>query len=70
MSGQVTIDQKFIDQVTPEITEAVLAQTRDGKIACETARKIAEDFDVPKLVVGAACNQAEVKVFGCGLGCF
>jgi len=70
MSGSVTIDQKFVDQVTPEIEAAVAAQTRDGKIACETARKIAEDFGVPKLVIGAACNKTGAKVFGCGLGCF
>lgn len=70
MSGTVVIDQKFVDQVTPEIMQAILDQTREGKIACETARKIAEDFGVPKLVVGAACNKASIKVFGCGLGCF
>jgi hypothetical protein len=70
MSGKVTIDQKFSDQLTSEIEAAVAAQAREGKIACETARKIAEDFDVPKLVIGAACNKAGLKVFGCGLGCF
>ncbi|MCL2331916.1 MAG: hypothetical protein FWC54_00270 [Actinomycetia bacterium] len=70
MSGQVTIDQKFYDQIRPEIEAAVASQAREGKISCETARKIAEEFDVPKLVVGAACNKANFKVFGCGLGCF
>jgi len=70
MSGSVEIDQKFYDQVTPEIEAAITAQAREGKIACETARKIAENFDVPKMVVGAACNKLGLKVFGCGLGCF
>ncbi len=70
MTGQVTIDQKFYDQITPEIEAALAAQAREGRVACETARKIAEDFGVPKMVLGAACNKAGYKVFGCGLGCF
>ncbi|MCL2654454.1 MAG: hypothetical protein FWD65_01970 [Coriobacteriia bacterium] len=70
MSGQVTIDQKFYDQITPEVAQAVAEKAHEGSIACEAARKIAEDFGVPRLVVGAACNQAKIKVNNCGLGCF
>ena len=70
MTGQVAIDQKFYDQVSPEIEAAVTAAARDGKIACETARKVAKDFNVPTLVIGAACNTTGLKIFGCGLGCF
>lgn len=64
------IEQKWVDQVTPEIVEAVKAKAVEGKITCPKARKLADDLGVANLVVGAAADQAGLRVENCDLGCF
>lgn len=53
-----------------EIQEAVKAGAVEGKITCPVARGIAEKCDVPYTVVGKTCNEMEIKIKGCSLGCF
>lgn len=44
----------------------------DGKqkLCCSDAFKIATDLDINTKEVGDACNELEVKIYGCQLGCF
>ncbi len=53
-----------------ELAEAVKAAATGGKITCPEAREIAERLGLPYTVVGKACNELEIKVMGCSLGCF
>jgi len=64
------VDPGLTARVTPELTEAVLAAVKDGKVACARLRKIAEDHSVPYKVAGAAADVAGVRVRDCDLGCF
>ena len=70
MCAKAERDPKWFDQITPELTEVVVARSVDGKITCEVAQKIAGELGVPKPVVGAAADQAGIRVHNCSLGCF
>lgn len=63
-------DPRWVEQVTPELTEAVLDHAQDNKITCPVLRKIADDNGVPYKVAGAAADLAGVRVHNCDLGCF
>jgi hypothetical protein len=64
------IDPRWLDQVTPELVEAVRAKAQDGKVTCPVLRKLAEDSGVPYKVAGAAADSVGIKVHNCDLGCF
>lgn len=63
-------DPRWVEQVTPEITEAILAKAVDNRITCPVLRKFAEDTGVPYKVAGTAADLAGVRVVNCDLGCF
>lgn len=65
-----TVDPRWADQVTPELTEAVKAKAVDGRITCPVLRKLAEDTGVAYKVAGAVADGAGIKVKNCDLGCF
>ena len=65
-----TIDPRWAEQITPELTEAVMAKAVDGRITCPVLRKLAEDSGVVYKVAGAAADAAGIKVKNCDLGCF
>jgi hypothetical protein len=52
------------------ITKKIKSKTKDGKIACKQALKIAEEEGVPSKDLGALLNELKVKVASCQLGCF
>lgn len=64
------MDPRWTEQITPELTEAVMAKAVDGRITCPVLRKLAEDSGVPYKVAGAAADLAGVRVKNCDLGCF
>lgn len=70
MSPKKELDPKWAAQVTPEITEAVVAKAVDGKVTCVRARALAVELGVPNRVVGAAADMAGLRVENCDLGCF
>jgi hypothetical protein len=63
-------DPRVVEQVTPELTEAILEKAVDGKVTCPVLRKLAEDRGVAYKVAGTAADMAGVRVGGCELGCF
>ena len=63
-------DPRWVEQVTPEMTEAIVAKAGDGKVTCPVLRKFAEDQGVAYKVAGAAADLAGIKVKNCDLGCF
>ncbi len=70
MSDTKQHDPALVEQVTPELTEAVEAKSADGRINCETLRKLAEDTGVSYKVAGTAADLAGIRIHNCGLGCF
>lgn len=69
-SAPKEIDPRWAEQVTPELTEAVLAKATEGKITCPVLRRLADEHGVPNKVAGAAADLAGVRVHNCDLGCF
>jgi hypothetical protein len=53
------------------LLDAVRAAAGDEKrLACERAFAIADELGLTPARVGRACNELEIKIFGCQLGCF
>ncbi len=42
----------------------------DGKLPCPVAFKIAKDFKITPKEVGEVCNQLQIRIRSCQLGCF
>ncbi|NLX49214.1 MAG: hypothetical protein GXY82_04955 [Methanospirillum sp.] len=42
----------------------------EGEIRCPQAFAIAAKYGIPKEDIGTFCNQHDVKIRGCQLGCF
>lgn len=57
-------------EVELKVEKAILEASKDGRIPCPVARKIAEEFQVPIKFVGNKINQLKVKIYACELGCF
>jgi len=53
-----------------ELREAILAQATNGKVACKAMLELAEQTDTPSRRIGEICNEMEIKISACQLGCF
>ncbi|MDP8256701.1 MAG: hypothetical protein P9M14_13200 [Candidatus Alcyoniella australis] len=53
-----------------EIEAAVRRASRQGKLSCKTAFKLAESLAVTPRKVGAVANELKIKIVGCQLGLF
>jgi len=57
-----------------ELINAVLkrAQEVDGKkkLACAEAFELAQEFEVEVIEIGRICNQHNIRIRKCQLGCF
>ncbi len=58
------------EDMEERIQQVVREMSREGKISCHNARKIAEELAVPYHMVGKAADELKVKIFQCELGCF
>ncbi len=55
----------------PRLIETLKARTGDDRrLSCSDAFRIAHDLDVPPAVVGRVCNELQIKISDCQLGCF
>ncbi len=55
------------------INAIITLSFKDGnkiKLTCDSALKIAEQFRVKPLVVGNICNNKNIRLCQCQLGCF
>ncbi|MFZ5645176.1 MAG: hypothetical protein ACOY46_16495 [Bacillota bacterium] len=52
------------------IKEAVIKAAKDKRLSCTVARKLAKDLGVTPGEIGDTCNQLNIKIFSCELGCF
>ena len=63
-----------MDANRKEMIDSVSAHSfRDGdtmRLPCSWALLIAERFDVDPSIIGSLCNEQNIKITGCQLGCF
>lgn len=65
------IIQKLKERVMKElIAKELKDKSKDGKITCALARKLAEDLKVSYKEVGEVANELKIKIKNCELGCF
>lgn len=53
-----------------EVLEKVKEVAVDSKLSCPKARKLAKDLKVPPNLIGEVCNELNIKIKDCELGCF
>ncbi len=53
-----------------KVSEKIKAVTKNGKISCKQAMKVAEEEGVSTREIGNLLNELKIKVMGCQLGCF
>ena len=53
-----------------KVTQKVKSVSKDGKISCKQALKLAEEEGISSRDLGNLLNELKVKVMGCQLGCF
>lgn len=53
-----------------ELIEKIKELAPHGVISCADAHKLVEKLNLEYSQVGKACNEANIKVRGCELGCF
>jgi LAO/AO transport system kinase len=58
------------DEKDEKIKELLINKSNNGKISCFSARKIAEELNVPSKDVGRIANELRIKITNCELGCF
>ncbi len=64
------MENKLDKEREQKMKDALLNAATDGKLDCPTALKIAETLKVDPKLVGEACNELKIKLYGCALGCF
>ncbi len=53
-----------------KISEKLKALSKNGKVSCNQALKLAEEEKVSSRDLGNLLNELKIKVMGCQLGCF
>ena len=53
-----------------ELEDAIRAALVDERLSCRSSWDIAQQFNVPKMAVSAACEALELKMKPCQLGAF
>lgn len=53
-----------------EVLEKVKEAAEDSKLSCPKARKLAKDLKVSPNLIGEACDELNIKIKDCELGCF
>ncbi len=58
------------DQISTAITDSAVESDGKKKLSCAKAFEIAEQFAVSKQSIGQLCNENDIKINACQLGCF
>jgi hypothetical protein len=49
---------------------AVTKASDGGRLTCEKAHELGKELDVPLQEIGAICNELNIRIKDCQLGCF
>jgi hypothetical protein len=61
---------KPAESVAPDLEKAIQKELVNGRISCSTVFSVAEECNVPKMVVSSACEKMGIKINSCQLGAF
>jgi len=53
-----------------KIIKAIRAAAVNNRLSCEKAHELASLLDVPLRQIGAICNDLNIRIASCQLGCF
>ena len=57
--------------VSKETLIAAVRKASDkGRLTCEKAHELRKEMDVPLTEIGEVCNELNIKIKDCQLGCF
>jgi hypothetical protein len=52
------------------LQEAVRKAAVENRLTCEKAHALGKELDVPLQEIGAVCNELNIRIKDCQLGCF
>jgi len=55
---------------TEELREAIQGQAIEGKVSCKAMLDLARETDTPSRQIANICNELDIKIGACQLGCF
>ena len=58
------------EQISAAITASAVESDGKTKLSCAKAFEIAKQFAISKQTVGKLCNENDIKIAACQLGCF
>ena len=53
-----------------ELREAIQKQASNGKVRCESMLKLAQETGRPPRQIGLLCDEMNIRISACQLGCF
>jgi hypothetical protein len=57
-------------EIAPEVKESVTVAVKDGMLSCIAAWRIADELNISRTKVTAACEAMNIKIKPCQLGAF
>jgi hypothetical protein len=52
------------------LREAVRMAAVENRLTCEKAHELGKELEVPLQEIGAVCNELNIRIKACQLGCF
>jgi hypothetical protein len=59
-----------VGDLREKIREAVRNAAISGRLSCEMAHELGAKLDVPLQEIGSVCNELNIRIKDCQLGCF
>lgn len=59
-----------LSQLIEAIQKIAIIEDGKMKIGCKELFKLAEEYEIPYGLLGKICNQNNIKITQCQLGCF
>jgi len=53
-----------------ELIAAVTKASGDGRLTCRKAHELEKELEVPLKEIGEVCNELNIRIKNCQLGCF
>lgn len=58
------------EKMKEKLTRRILEEAPEKKLTCQKAFAIVEQLGCRPAAIGQLCNELQVKICGCQLGCF
>jgi len=59
-----------MEKIPEHVLKAVQEAAPEGRISCLDAHKLAGKLGVELLIIGKACDELNIRIKNCQLGCF